>query len=185
MSNKPWGVRESAKKSFRRGIPAKVCATVGSVTVPIQSIGKPLCSRYFLTRLPEWRQGDRTLLRIRHLQKDLNSADNLLTVGPGRQNHPHREAAMQNLDLVGMFMLGLFGTGHCIGMCGPLIFALPGRSGKFMSHVWYHSGRVITYVAIGGILGGAGGFLAHLTGLETKADVAGLQVAIRSWPLPC
>jgi uncharacterized protein len=86
---------------------------------------------------------------------------------------------MQNLDLVGMFMLGLFGTGHCIGMCGPLIFALPGRSGKFMSHVWYHSGRVITYVAIGGILGGAGGFLARLTSLETKADVAGLQVVIR------
>jgi sulfite exporter TauE/SafE len=37
-----------------------------------------------------------------------------------------------------MFMLGLLGTGHCVGMCGPLIFAFPGRAGRFMSHAWYH-----------------------------------------------
>jgi hypothetical protein len=86
---------------------------------------------------------------------------------------------MQNLDLVGMFTLGLFGTGHCIGMCGPLVFALPGRSGRFMSHVWYHLGRVITYVAVGGLLGGGAPLVARLTGMETTADVAGLQAVIR------
>ena len=67
---------------------------------------------------------------------------------------------MDRLDLWGMFMLGLLGTGHCIGMCGPLIFAFPGRTGKFMPHVWYHLGRVTTYTAVGGIMGGLGQMLA-------------------------
>ena len=67
---------------------------------------------------------------------------------------------MDRLDLWGMFMLGLLGTGHCIGMCGPLIFAFPGRTGKFMPHVWYHLGRVTTYTALGGIMGGLGQVLA-------------------------
>ena len=67
---------------------------------------------------------------------------------------------MDRLDLWGMFVLGLLGTGHCIGMCGPLIFAFPGRTGKFMPHVWYHLGRVTTYTALGGIMGGFGQMLA-------------------------
>lgn len=86
---------------------------------------------------------------------------------------------MEKVDLIGMFMLGLFGTGHCVGMCGPLIFAFPGRTGRFMSHVWYHLGRVATYVAVGAALGGVGALLTGLTGLETKSDVAALQIWLR------
>jgi sulfite exporter TauE/SafE len=71
---------------------------------------------------------------------------------------------MDRLDLWGMFILGLLGTGHCIGMCGPLIFAFPGRTGQFMPHVWYHLGRVTTYTALGGIMGGLG---QMLTGAAT------------------
>ncbi|WP_413815108.1 sulfite exporter TauE/SafE family protein, partial [Desulfosarcina sp.] len=29
------------------------------------------------------------------------------------------------IDMIALFMLGLLGTGHCIGMCGPLVVALP------------------------------------------------------------
>jgi hypothetical protein len=83
---------------------------------------------------------------------------------------------MERVDLIGMFMLGLLGTGHCVGMCGPLIFAFPGRSGRFMSHVWYHLGRVTTYVAVGALLGGASALLA---GLRTTAAAADLQLGLR------
>ena len=86
---------------------------------------------------------------------------------------------MEKVDLLGMFMLGLLGTGHCVGVCGPLVFAFPGRSGRFMSHVWYHLGRVTTYVAVGAVLGGVGALLAALTGMDTKADVANLQTWLR------
>jgi sulfite exporter TauE/SafE len=78
-----------------------------------------------------------------------------------------------------MFMLGLLGTGHCVGMCGPLIFALPGRTGRFIPHAWYHLGRVSTYAAVGGILGGVGSALAALSGLDTPQAAATLQVTLR------
>lgn len=72
---------------------------------------------------------------------------------------------MSRLDLSAMFLLGLLGTGHCIAMCGPLVFAFPGRSGKLMPHVLYHLGRLATYSMMGGLLGGLG---ACLTGLAVS-----------------
>lgn len=86
---------------------------------------------------------------------------------------------MEHVDLAGMFMLGLLGTGHCVGMCGPLIFALPGRTGRFMPHVGYHLGRVTTYAAVGAILGGVGPVLAGLTGMNTHTDATTLHAVLR------
>lgn len=86
---------------------------------------------------------------------------------------------MEQVDLIGMFMLGLIGTGHCVGMCGPLIFAFPGRTGRFLPHAWYHLGRVTTYVAVGAVLGGVGTLLAAVTGVDTMSDVANLQIWLR------
>ena len=80
---------------------------------------------------------------------------------------------MEQTDLIGMFMLGLLGTGHCIGMCGPLILAFPGRTGRFMPHIWYHLGRVTTYTALGGILGGIGQLLTAASG-----SVAAIKVVL-------
>ncbi len=67
---------------------------------------------------------------------------------------------MDGVDIGGMFLLGLIGTGHCIGMCGPLIFAFPGRTGRLMPHLAYHAGRVATYTGIGAVLGGIGQLMA-------------------------
>lgn len=88
---------------------------------------------------------------------------------------------MENLDLVGMFMLGLVGTGHCVGMCGPLIFAFPGRTGRILPHVWYHLGRIATYTALGGVLAGIGQLLARAAsggGVVTIKAVLWLVAAI-------
>ena len=58
------------------------------------------------------------------------------------------------------FIVGLLGSLHCVGMCGPIVAALPqGGSGKlrFLSgRMLYNIGRVITYSVIGlffGLLG--------------------------------
>ena len=56
-------------------------------------------------------------------------------------------------QLSAMFLLGLFGTGHCVGMCGPLTIAFPGRVGKVSAHFLYHTGRVTTYTVVGAVLG--------------------------------
>jgi sulfite exporter TauE/SafE len=53
------------------------------------------------------------------------------------------------------------GFGHCIGMCGPIVVSLSlnlkGR-GLFIPHLFYSSGRVITYAALGGVAGVLGSF---------------------------
>jgi uncharacterized protein len=59
---------------------------------------------------------------------------------------------MENIDILSMFTLGLLAQGHCLGMCGPLIIAFPGRTGRFMPHIYYHTGRIATYCAAGGIM---------------------------------
>ena len=80
--------------------------------------------------------------------------------------------AMEHMDMAGMFMLGVLGTGHCIGMCGPLVLAFPGRSGRFLPHAWYHLGRVATYALIGALAGAAGMALSGIRPIQV-----GLQLA--------
>jgi sulfite exporter TauE/SafE len=47
-------------------------------------------------------------------------------------------------------------------MCGPLVVALPGQTGRFTAHLAYHAGRLITYSVIGALMGAAGGGLLGL-----------------------
>jgi|SRR5678815_2315335 len=57
-------------------------------------------------------------------------------------------------------ILGLIGSLHCVGMCGPLSLALPirflSKRGKAAAILFYQFGRVITYSALGLIFGLAG-----------------------------
>src|SRR5689334_18485310 len=64
------------------------------------------------------------------------------------------------MELWTAFMLGLVGSLHCAGMCGPLALALPSAgarpAGYFIGRVAYNLGRIITYCALGlgfGLLG--------------------------------
>jgi uncharacterized protein len=59
-------------------------------------------------------------------------------------------------SLMPLFLLGVFGAGHRIGMCGPLCIAFPGRIGALRAHLLYHLGRVTTYTLVGAVLGGLG-----------------------------
>ena len=64
------------------------------------------------------------------------------------------------VDLTGMFLLGLLGGGHCVGMCGPIALAICPASqggGMTLSALLYNLGRVVTYSLIGGIIGALGG----------------------------
>ena len=73
------------------------------------------------------------------------------------------------IDHLSMFMLGLLGSGHCLGMCGPLVIALPGRYGRWSAHGVYHLGRLNTYCAIGAALGGINQGLVQLAGGSSQA----------------
>ena len=78
-------------------------------------------------------------------------------------------------DMAASFLIGLFGSLHCMGMCGPLVLAYslhlktrtePGKSADtradFFHHLAFHSGRLVTY----GLLGGAAAALFNQEGFS-------------------
>ncbi|XVJ64944.1 MAG: sulfite exporter TauE/SafE family protein [Lacibacter sp.] len=59
--------------------------------------------------------------------------------------------------IIAGFTLGLFGSLHCVGMCGPLALALPApfakKSKQITSSLFYNAGRVVTYSLLGLLFG--------------------------------
>lgn len=73
------------------------------------------------------------------------------------------------VNLVSAFMLGLLGSGHCLGMCGGLMGALslgaaPGKASRARVLLGYNLGRVSSYGMAGLFLGGAGWALGGALG---------------------
>ncbi len=68
-------------------------------------------------------------------------------------------------ELLAAFTLGLFGSLHCVGMCGPLMLAATG-GGRWHGVLTYQAGRILVYVLLGGLLGtlGLGAALWHAQG---------------------
>ncbi|PCI60999.1 MAG: hypothetical protein COB35_07435 [Gammaproteobacteria bacterium] len=106
-----------------------------------------------------------------------------------------------NLDLFSAFVIGLLGSGHCLGMCGGittmLTAALPAnnaispstnlltpastanvnlaskqKNSRYLFIVFYHFGRIFSYGIIGAIVGFSGSIAAKNIGLP----LAGLRV---------
>lgn len=61
------------------------------------------------------------------------------------------------MDFITPLTIGLIGSFHCIGMCGPIVVALPLKKHSLISKisgaVLYNSGRVITYSILGILFG--------------------------------
>ena len=49
------------------------------------------------------------------------------------------------------FVFGFLGSFHCVGMCGPIVLAVPGKS--LGSKLLYNIGRAITYAVMGLAIG--------------------------------
>lgn len=53
--------------------------------------------------------------------------------------------------------LGLLGSLHCVGMCGPIALSLPvhgrSQSSRFIAILVYNAGRIMTYSALGALFG--------------------------------
>ena len=79
------------------------------------------------------------------------------------------------MELWTAFVIGLLGSFHCIGMCGPIILALPPGehrnvtfvSGRFL----YNVGRVFTYAILGAVFGLLGSGIS-VAGLQQWASIS-------------
>ena len=76
--------------------------------------------------------------------------------------------------LYSAFVLGLLGSFHCIGMCGPIAFILPvdrTNALKKVSQITiYHIGRLLSYSIIGLIFGLIGKSL-YIFGFQQQLSV--------------
>jgi sulfite exporter TauE/SafE len=86
-------------------------------------------------------------------------------------------------------LLGLAGSLHCVGMCGPLMLALhgpPDTSGQssWVSVAQYQTGRILTYAGLGLFFGLAGKGLA-LAGMQqilsVSAGILMIAFALMAW----
>jgi sulfite exporter TauE/SafE len=84
------------------------------------------------------------------------------------------------MDFLTAFLLGLVGSVHCAGMCGPLALALPstgtGFSGFVAGRAAYNLGRITTYCVLGLIFGLVGHALV-LAGIQRWTSI-GLGIAL-------
>lgn len=75
---------------------------------------------------------------------------------------------------ISAFILGLLGSLHCVGMCGPIAFMLPvDRSNSFkkVSQIGiYHIGRIVAYSLIGLVFGLVGKSL-YLFGMQQQLSI--------------
>jgi len=77
------------------------------------------------------------------------------------------------------FLLGLLGGFHCLGMCGPLVLAIPGTHP--LRALLYHSGRILTYMILG-LLAGVLGFGIALAGWQQWISIiSGVLMLIIIW----
>ena len=81
------------------------------------------------------------------------------------------------LPLVSFLVMGFLGSLHCVGMCGPLVMAMPWN--RLQSNTWqkalvYHSARILTYTIIGLIIGSFG----QILGLERWQQKISIAVGV-------
>lgn len=91
------------------------------------------------------------------------------------------------MDSVGplfAFMLGVSGSLHCVGMCGPLAMALPSGKRPVIGRLVYSLGRLFTYTLIG-LVAGSVGYLISSAGfqktLSISAGILILVMALVQW----
>lgn len=80
------------------------------------------------------------------------------------------------------FILGIISGLHCLGMCGPLVLALPGKGlspvKRWGNRFNYHLGRSIMYAVLGGLFGAVGAGIELFTWQRSVSIVGGLLIIL-------
>lgn len=83
---------------------------------------------------------------------------------------------------IAALFLGLLGSVHCVGMCGPIALALPlqrDKTNSLLSGIFiYNFGRAFTYALLGALSGLAGSAVQWAAGQQTLSIAAGSIILI-------
>lgn len=82
------------------------------------------------------------------------------------------------MEIVSGLFMGLIGSLHCLGMCGPIAIAIPSRKDHklsiFIDSIIYNIGRTITYVVLGAMIGLLGTAISLAGYQEIISVIAGV-----------
>ena len=81
------------------------------------------------------------------------------------------------------FVMGLAGSLHCIGMCGPLALSLPVAAhsnslSRISGGLIYNSGRILSYTMMGLLFGSAGGLIIATKWQSGLSIVLGTMILV-------
>jgi uncharacterized protein len=79
------------------------------------------------------------------------------------------------------FLFGLVSSFHCAGMCGPIALSLPNHTNKaeyFAGKSLYNTGRIITYILLGGLFGFFGKGIALAGIQQTLSIILGISLLL-------
>lgn len=84
--------------------------------------------------------------------------------------------------IIAGFSIGLLGSFHCVGMCGPLALSLPINNdnfwSKFSGALLYNSGRIVTYSAFGLFFGAIGKSVAIFGYQQWLSVILGILIIV-------
>lgn len=82
-------------------------------------------------------------------------------------------------------VLGLGASFHCLGMCGPLVMAVPIKRTNTLTYAFgltqYHLGKMFSYAVLGLIVGLVGMSLQTFKSLQILSVVSGVFIIIFAW----
>ncbi len=74
---------------------------------------------------------------------------------------------MLSTSFFALFLVGLLGGTHCVGMCGGIVGALSMGGGRWSLHLAYNTGRILSYGLAGALAGSLGAASLGLAGQTT------------------
>nr|WP_276251680.1 sulfite exporter TauE/SafE family protein [Halomicroarcula sp. SHR3] len=88
-------------------------------------------------------------------------------------------SAGETTGLAAMVGLGLVGSVHCLGMCGPLVTTYADRLddggplslGEIRQQALFNVGRTVSYTLLGGLFGAAGALVYDLAALTRVGEL--------------
>lgn len=107
----------------------------------------------------------RTFKRLLVITLALSGIALILWLDSWFMDHADMPKLTSDLNAGLLFLIGFLSSFHCVGMCGPLILGYAAKHAKaghssHWTHVWYVSGKTLSYTAIGGLFGLFGAIVA-------------------------
>lgn len=86
--------------------------------------------------------------------------------------------------LLAAISIGLLGSAHCAGMCGPILITVNQGRTKVLNEVLHHSGRLLTYALFGAVAGALGNTFSIMGWQQSFSIAIGILMVLSVLIIP-